>query len=146
MNSDGTSMYLYSQCAVINANAPVYPYNLYILPVIFVQRHNSSRQIESKALHATLVFVNRWSAVFLGIFGIAEEHAFVSAGLLFFAYATWLFKISNWTLQKVYVITFGAAAAGLRSIVALGPEGVAKRVSRCFQELERWTYTLELPL
>jgi len=49
-------------------------------------------------------------------------------------------------LQNINGVTFGAAAAaGLRSTMELGPEGVANRVSRFFEECNGSTYTLEIP-
>jgi len=82
----------------------------------------------------------------LRIRGIAEEHTFVSAGLFFFAYTARLGWVSQWSLQSVNNITLGAAAAGLRSMVALGPDGVAKAISRYSLKSEGSTDMLEIPL
>lgn len=47
-------------------------------------------QREPKSLHTELVFVDSGSAVLLGVFGIAEQHAFVSNRFLFLANTAWL--------------------------------------------------------
>ena len=78
--------------------------------------------------------------------GIAEEHTFVSAGLFFFAYTARLGWVREWSLQSVNNITLGAAPAGLRSMVALGPDGVAKAISRYSLMSEGSTYMLGIPL
>ncbi len=59
------------------------------------------RKLKSKACHATLVLVDCGSAVFLGIFGIAKEHAFVSGGFLIFAYTARLSTVNS-LLTRLY--------------------------------------------
>lgn len=48
-------------------------------------------KLESKAGHTTPVFIDGRSAVLLGVFRSAEEHAFVSGSLFVFAYTAGLF-------------------------------------------------------
>jgi hypothetical protein len=53
------------------------------------------REIEPKASHTTLVFIDCSGAVLLWIFGIAEEHAFIPSGFFDVTYAAWLSIIRN---------------------------------------------------
>jgi hypothetical protein len=58
-------------------------------------------KLESEARHTTLVLIDRGSAVFLGILRIAEEHTFVSASFLVFAYAAGLLiESQRWLTWK----------------------------------------------
>jgi hypothetical protein len=54
-----------------------------------------SRKLETKACHATLIFVDCRGTILLGVFGIAEEHAFVSSSFLIFAHAAGLAIMSE---------------------------------------------------
>ena len=50
--------------------------------IIHRLHHSSPLYLETIALHADLVFRDEVGAVFLGVFGVGEEHAFVALGLL----------------------------------------------------------------
>jgi hypothetical protein len=64
-----------------------------------------SRKLKSKACHTTFVFVDCGSAVFLGVFGIAKEHAFISGSFLVFAYTAWLLIVRHYLSNKCQITT-----------------------------------------
>jgi hypothetical protein len=71
------------------------------LPTYFLQPQETLWKLKSKACHAAFVLIDCGSAVFLGVFRIAKEHAFVSGGFLIFAYTAWL-SIVNPLLPRLY--------------------------------------------
>lgn len=67
------------------------------LPTRIIHRLHPTNPLylETVALHADLVFRDEVGAVFLGIFGVREEHAFVALGLLVGADAAGLVRVSG---------------------------------------------------
>ena len=66
-----------------------------IIPfILFLKLQSNLWKLKPEARHTGFVFIDHGSAVFLGILGIAKQHALVACSFLVFAYAAGLFEIS----------------------------------------------------
>jgi len=68
---------------------PVVLYNISLVPLYIIDTLELW-ETESEACHTALVLFDCRGAIFLGFFGVAKEHTFVSRSFLLFAYTAWL--------------------------------------------------------